>query len=246
VRFRRVPATATWLLERFRSRNDALTGDLIEEYERGRSRIWYWNQVLIAIAVSFCKELRAHPLLTLRALATGWAVWLSYASLKTWLFSHGFFQVLAFRLPLVFGRHGYTQGLVWWMLRLCAWGVSGWLVARLHREHATTMVVAFAASIFFLNLQLVPWTCHLAVVAIDDPRYRLEFLAELMRIFLPPVMALLVGLSGSGAETQPNVRAAIRKLLDLELCPVSPEKSPFRKLAFADSQFVESRCGAVV
>jgi hypothetical protein len=48
------PKLATWLLERLTSgyHNDPLAGDLIEEYGRGRSRDWYWRQVLIAILVS--------------------------------------------------------------------------------------------------------------------------------------------------------------------------------------------------
>ncbi len=45
------PAVATWLLLQFASEQnrDALAGDLIEEYRRGRSESWYWRQVLIAI-----------------------------------------------------------------------------------------------------------------------------------------------------------------------------------------------------
>ena len=207
MRSRRAPATATWLLERLHcgSRNDSLTGDLMEEYEHGRSRIWYWKQVLIAIAVSFYTDIRAHSLLTLRALATGWAAWLSYYYVKSWVFSHAFFHVLSFKLPLAFGH----EGLVWWILRLGAWGGSGWLVARLHREHATTMVLAFATSIVVWKLQILPWTCHLTVDAIGDARYRFELVAELMGIILPPVSSLLVGLSDSRAERQPNTQPVI-------------------------------------
>jgi len=52
------PLLATWLLEhlQFGSRNDHITGDLMEAYQRGRSRAWYWKQVLAAIIVSFCQE----------------------------------------------------------------------------------------------------------------------------------------------------------------------------------------------
>jgi hypothetical protein len=59
------PMVATWFLKQLGSgpNNDALLGDLIEEYGQGRSRIWYWRQVLIAIVVSFCKEIGAHWLL---------------------------------------------------------------------------------------------------------------------------------------------------------------------------------------
>ena len=45
------PAFATWLLKHLCSGQytDALAGDLVEEYRRGRSESWYWRQVLVAI-----------------------------------------------------------------------------------------------------------------------------------------------------------------------------------------------------
>jgi signal peptidase I len=45
------PALATWLLQHcgVGYRGECLAGDLIEEYHAGRSRAWYWRQVLLAI-----------------------------------------------------------------------------------------------------------------------------------------------------------------------------------------------------
>jgi hypothetical protein len=179
----------------------------MEEYQHGRSRAWFWKQALIAIVVSFYTEIRAHRLLTLRALVVGWTVWCSYAFLKSWLFSGPFFEILAYRLPLAFG-HGSPGGLVWWILRLSAWAGSGWVVARLHRNHATTMVLAFTVPVFLWKLQILPWTCHLVVDAMVEPRYRLELLAELMGIVLPPTCTLLGGLSTASAERQPDAQVA--------------------------------------
>jgi preprotein translocase subunit SecY len=45
------PALATWLLKRAARGNEALVGDLLEEYCRGRSTGWYWRQVLTAVVV---------------------------------------------------------------------------------------------------------------------------------------------------------------------------------------------------
>ena len=55
------PSLATWLLEHVvaRGRNEALTGDLMEDYNQGRTAAWYWRQVFIAIMVVFSKELRS-------------------------------------------------------------------------------------------------------------------------------------------------------------------------------------------
>jgi len=54
------PAVATWILEHLcpAGRNDALAGDLLEEFRQGRSSLWYWRQVLAAIAVGCAKEAR--------------------------------------------------------------------------------------------------------------------------------------------------------------------------------------------
>ena len=46
------PRLASWLLQRCAAGHccESLAGDLIEEYHAGRSRAWYWRQVLLAIA----------------------------------------------------------------------------------------------------------------------------------------------------------------------------------------------------
>lgn len=49
------PALATWLLNWAARGNEALIGDLLEEYRRGRSAVWYWKQVLTAVVVGRLK-----------------------------------------------------------------------------------------------------------------------------------------------------------------------------------------------
>lgn len=55
------PAIATWLLEHLvrGPRSEALAGDLFEEFTRRGSPLWYWRQVLKAVAVSFARRARA-------------------------------------------------------------------------------------------------------------------------------------------------------------------------------------------
>jgi hypothetical protein len=49
--FRKPPALASWILERlgYTHENPALAGDLLEEFQSGRSPAWYWRQTLTVI-----------------------------------------------------------------------------------------------------------------------------------------------------------------------------------------------------
>jgi hypothetical protein len=51
---------AVWLLWRlYRKRNrEAIAGDLIERFREGRSKGWFWRQVLVAILVGASSQLR--------------------------------------------------------------------------------------------------------------------------------------------------------------------------------------------
>ena len=51
------PALATWLVKRAARGNEALVGDLVEEFHRGRSAVWYWRQALTAVFADRAKPL---------------------------------------------------------------------------------------------------------------------------------------------------------------------------------------------
>src|SRR4026209_2790680 len=57
------PAIATRLLERTCSdaQHESATGDLVEQYHLGRSRCWYWWQVLLIVAVRICRNPPRRP-----------------------------------------------------------------------------------------------------------------------------------------------------------------------------------------
>lgn len=59
------PSIATWMLEHWMPGpgNDALAGDLLEEFRSGRTdrtRAWYWRQVLVAIAIECSRRIFIH------------------------------------------------------------------------------------------------------------------------------------------------------------------------------------------
>jgi hypothetical protein len=82
------PALATWLFEHLPigENKDALGGDLLEQFNRGRSSHWYWRQVLVAVLLGGWKEWR---ILWIAAGATTlwiWAlvVWWARFQLSPW------------------------------------------------------------------------------------------------------------------------------------------------------------------
>jgi dipeptidyl aminopeptidase/acylaminoacyl peptidase len=79
------PRVATWILRRFggQYRRDALHGDLIEEYQRGRSNAWYWWQVLCALTASARHRIRSRPPAMI-ALIIWWCVLLGLTFALKW------------------------------------------------------------------------------------------------------------------------------------------------------------------
>jgi len=75
------PSMATWMLEHWTPgvRNDALEGDLLEEFRSGRSAHWYWRQVVAAVVIGCCAEI-----LNRRALLIFAVLWSMMA--PAWMF----------------------------------------------------------------------------------------------------------------------------------------------------------------
>lgn len=131
------PGIATWLLEHFGcSRNNrVIVGDLIERYRQGKSRLWYWRQVLTTIVISFFTTLRQHKLLALRAVVVGnlWK-WTSVVAMST-LFRWSIGQRYAFEVP-----NRLIMALV---LTAALTVANGWVVARMHRPYQRSVVLLF-------------------------------------------------------------------------------------------------------
>jgi hypothetical protein len=112
-----------WLLRN----NPDLLGDLLEERASGRSRAWYWRQVLVAVGRSIVDEGRRHPVLTLRAVATALAVYC--AALAVTLFTGGYLYGFIYR-PMPESR----WLLVFFLLEFVPALLAGWVMARTHRD----------------------------------------------------------------------------------------------------------------
>jgi hypothetical protein len=169
------PVIPAWLLRTFGSGPtiDALLGDLAEEYQRGRSATWVWVQALAAIPLSLAGELRAHPLLTLRAAALGWALFsaMSYvrryarkyieAAIDVYAPAHEPYMASAYRIvdgaqvwetvPISWNTFVYypTAGLLWFSLIGL---ITGWCVARLHRQHRGAALLSLVATLIIISV----------------------------------------------------------------------------------------------
>lgn len=194
------PAAAIWLLNKFGSTNDALKGDLVEEYGHGRSIAWFWRQVLVAIAVGFSTEIRTHKLLTLRAIITGWAViylldramaitlWKWYGRL---LLAHGL-------TPAFWWRHYYTYPFG---LMGCIYAAAGgWIVGKCNREHRSAMVLTFLLSV---QLWSLPEFFRLVEGVAANQRFVPYLFAFVARLVLISIGILLGGLWGASCQSDP-------------------------------------------
>lgn len=147
---KRPPALALVLLNRLGPRDQSLVGDVYEEYDTGRSKAWFWRQVLAAVAYGAAREIRRAPMRAVVSTATGWmvaaAVFLVGDRIADGL--AGFFWQ--------WSRQAAYAGGVWWPFYVTAlfvtyagFALSAAIVARVNRERPA-MLLAYVASTFTL------------------------------------------------------------------------------------------------
>ena len=123
------PSLPTKLLESLvpQRTSEPLLGDLIEQYEAGRSRTWYWRQVILALVISAGREVRTRKLQAVSAVVVGYVTGASLFYFTT---------TLAARFV-----GGYTAYLVFLPLAFVSAAASGWI---LRRSHPRAMVLIFS------------------------------------------------------------------------------------------------------
>jgi hypothetical protein len=164
---RPAPPFATWMLLRLGPPDESFAGDLAEEHAAGRSRAWYWRQVLSAVVLTAVRHGGAHPVGTLGTVIAGWAAMLLVffvlgdrvaGGLAGWLWD--------------WERQAAYQTGVWWPFQMAAlvvsytgFALSAVVVVGLSRHragpvlviHAASMVVALLASTITIDVLSRLW-----------------------------------------------------------------------------------------
>lgn len=130
------PLMATWLLEHLTpgGRNDALAGDLLEEFRSGRSAFWYWRQVFAAIAISWLTETLHRRVLVIFA-----ALWSMLA--PAW-------RHYAFRIVTQGNLTGWMWRLAWPGSTICYFGLN------LASHLAVDLSFIWAGMLLYLTVQV--------------------------------------------------------------------------------------------
>jgi hypothetical protein len=148
------PRVAHWLLERWASgpQRESLIGDILEQYQRGRSATWYWRQTISAIAANIASEMWRHKFLTVSVVVFSAYLGDIYMFSRLWVWVHKLdrywyphlihsrwswmmIDPWAYRLK----PYLWTSDIVW-----CAMlaGIS-WLMSRLHPRQSGLVVTLF-------------------------------------------------------------------------------------------------------
>jgi hypothetical protein len=153
------PAVATWVLEHA-DVDEALTGDLAEEYRKGRSPLWYWRQSLVAMAVLSSNTIVAHKWLALRAILTGWLAWATITLVRQQI--PGWFETFDPAGATVWGASTVS------VIRYGTWIAVGWIIGRLHRPYHAAMVMAYVG---FTLMMSTPAVSRIAIEVLGHPSY---------------------------------------------------------------------------
>jgi hypothetical protein len=159
------PKLATWLLERLYTarRAESLIGDLHEQFAAGRSKGWYWRQVLIAIVTPARQAVRVHALSFVGAIVAGWIVMFAWFAFNMWMTGPNVVAVSFVRRTFDISSYHYAWMTIYFVAattRVIVFALAGWLTVRIHRAHPYAVALALIASVYLVRF--VPWRTYKA------------------------------------------------------------------------------------
>lgn len=217
------PRVATWLLERIggRSRYDPLIGDLIEQFEQGHSRLWYWRQAVGTLAIDLARTLRLQAFSFTAAVAAGCTlIWVCHAgysyALQPLHENLSTVSLHPWAAPAVLRAAGIAMcGLLADALILA----TAWAVTRIHRAHPRGVLSVFAAAV---TVQYVPGLARLAIHAATDPRFTTALVSRHLHLMMPVAwQALCILAAGLWMIRRPRFTATGRSTYFVAILAVS-------------------------
>jgi hypothetical protein len=187
--FKQPPLVAMWVLTHLSRPNHALAGDLIEEYQRGRSRAWYWRQVILAIVASFFRDVQSHKLATLQAVFTGFAAFEVLGRLAIGPAMRGLELLIQIRTPPPPGSWSSIYMYVGIGLWVAAAVCTGRLIARLYGTQRAAMILA---NVVFLLAWNTPEWVRLVGNMLENGRYA-AYVCNSMAVFALISVGLALG-----------------------------------------------------
>jgi hypothetical protein len=173
---------------RFSNTDEALAGDLLEDFRHGRSVSWYWRQVFAAIVVGYIREVRHHWVLAIRAVVIG--VTLNYG---VFVLVHDLLATLYQRRILDLTAVPPLVDVI--IASFFSGAVSGWIVALVHRKHRDAMLLTLSGA-------LLVWAAMMRSILLT-PRPLREFLIEAFTFYVFALAGVLAAgfLVSSGPKT---------------------------------------------
>jgi len=203
MRSSKPPVLATWLLEHIRfSRTDqALAGDLLEDFRNGRTVAWYWRQVFAAIIVGFLREARSHWVLAIRTAVIG-------VALNCGVLVLGHDMLAAIYQRRILNLTAVPPLTAWIVTSFFSGVVSGWIVALLHRKHRDAMLLTLAGA-------LLVWAAMMRGTLLT-PRPLQQLLIEVFTFYVFALAGVFVGgflVSASPKNVTPTNDSSVLKHL---------------------------------
>jgi hypothetical protein len=163
-------AVGTWLLDRFCG-EPAIAGDLLQEYRRRQSVLWYWKEVVCAMCAYSASTIWEHKWLAVRAIVTGWL-----------------FSQLVIRVGMRDIVHPWWDGVAPPALYPCIayvpWLLNGWLIGRLHRPYSVAMVCVYAVWLIVRSIGPVYTAAAGALAGVEGAAFWWEFSSRLSTVLV--------------------------------------------------------------
>jgi hypothetical protein len=179
---------------------ESLIGDMLEQFQRGRSATWYWRQTISAIVTSLVAEAWQHKGLSISVVAIGMYLPQIYiyihpklvVRLDNWWYPHVInsrwsWMVInpSYRLEL----YSLTTRITWCaLLAAVAWIVTRWRPRQRGIVMTLFLVTQVSPCVSYLRIALLTWLHEP-----DNPMWFFEFLWFALFTFVAIPSSILLG-----------------------------------------------------